>query len=256
MGMIVRVLEDESVNELGAQGFIEGFEAILPPTIKVERVKAAALQKSGWEQNTAVLIFGNGKGSIWDKILGDNGIRNVRNYVRQGGAYIGTCCGAMFVSQESKFGQIHRQRGIDFFQGKAIGPLRPIEDYQSVEGATAEKVNFVFGNNSISCSLYNQGGCYFEPTVLENPEWEVIGTYEESKKTAAVFCKVGKGVAFLLGAHMEFSPDPLERSYDERLKNLGAILRSQESFRKALFIQVAKILKLEKRPAAVEGMTN
>ena len=241
--MKIRALDDVSVNYLGPQGFIEGFQEVLPPTIKIERVTAAALRETGWEQDTAALIFGSGKGSTWDEILKEEGRRNVRNYVSAGGAYIGTCCGAMYVSEESSFGSIHKKRGIDFFHGKAIGPLRPVKDYQSVEAATAEKVNFVFGERSLSCLLYNQGGCYFEPTLLDNPNLQVIGTYEDSKP-AAVFCKVGKGLAFLLGPHMEFSPQPLEQSRDARLQALGATLRSQEAYRKVLFAEVAKILKL------------
>jgi biotin--protein ligase len=240
----VLIYDDLGVDYQSPQGFIDGFTEILDPTIKVERVSAQTLRSKGWEQNTCALVFGAGTPSIWDESLGPEGRENIRNFVAvHGGAYFGACSAAMFVAEQSEFGPLVKKRGIDFFPGKAIGPLKPIENYRDIAGATAEKVTFTFENTLLSGCLYNQGGCYFEPPTYNVENVQIVATYEDSKP-AAVFCKVGKGRAFLMGPHVEFSPKPLQHIPDPRIVKLARVLTSQETFRKAIFKGIARLLLL------------
>jgi len=240
----VLIYDDLGVDYQSPQGLIDGFKEILDPSIKVERVSAQTLRSQGWEKDTCALVFGAGTPSIWDESLGTEGRKNIRDFVAvHGGAYFGACSAAMFVAEQSQFGPMIKKRGIDFFPGKAIGPLKPVENYRDIAAASAEKVTFTFENTSLTGCLYNQGGCYFEPSIYDAENIQVIATYEDSKP-AAVFCKVGKGRAFLMGPHVEFSPKPLYHIPDPRIVNLARVLRSQESFRKAIFKGIATLLRL------------
>jgi biotin--protein ligase len=240
----VLIYDDLGVDYQSPQGFIEGFEEILDPSIKVERVTAQTLRTPGWEKTTRALVFGAGTASIWDESLGPEGRENIRNYVTEyGGTYIGACSGAMFVAEQSQFGSMIKKRGIDFFPGKTIGPLKDVENYRDPAAASAEKVTFTFENSVLSGHLYTQGGCYFEPSLFNAENVQVVATYSDSKP-AAVFCKVGKGRAFLMGPHVEFSPRPLQYVSDPRIEKLARILYAQESFRRTVFKGIATILRL------------
>jgi biotin---protein ligase len=240
----VRVYDDVGVDYLSPQGFIEDFQEILGPSTKVERVSAQTLRSKGWEDDTRALFFGGGIASTWDASLGAEGRENIRNFVAEhGGIYVGACSGAMFASKESRFGSIVKSRGIDFFQGRAIGPLNPVEDYRAPSAASAEKVTFTFENETLSGRLYNQGGCYFETSLCNKENVRIIGTYEDSRP-AAIFCKGGKGIAFLMGPHAEFSPKPILNSSDPHIIKLAKELKANESFRKNVLKGIATIARL------------
>ncbi len=77
---------------------VEGLEGATLDRLKPEQIAAGALQ--GYD----VVIFSGGSGSAQAKSLGDVGRERVREFVRNGGGYVGICAGAYLACSNFSWG--------------------------------------------------------------------------------------------------------------------------------------------------------
>jgi biotin--protein ligase len=221
---------------------------LLDPSISVVKVNGEYLRTEAWEDKTAVLVMGGGSCRNWDEQLQAEGIEKIERYVRGGGKYIGFCAGAYFASATSCFNLkgriIEKSRPLAFFPGNAVGPLVDEEDYLSLEAARAAEVSYKFRGIAEEGALYYQGGCLF---AMEggSAAVEIMSTYREIGKASAVFCKVGKGCAFLDGTHPEFVWEAsLGKGSCEIFSELVCKLSVQEVFRQRVWEEIGAKLGL------------
>jgi biotin--protein ligase len=221
---------------------------LLDPSISVVKVDGEYLRTKAWEDKTVVLVMGGGSCGYWDEELQEAGIEKIERYVKGGGRYIGICAGAYFASAESYFDMngtiVEKSRSLAFFPGRAIGPLADEDDYLSLRAARAAKVSYKFRGLAEDGALYYQGGCLFD--VEEGSDAvEVMSTYRDLGKAAAVFCKVGKGCAFLDGTHPEFVwQASLGKGSDKVFSDLVGKLSVQEVFRQRVWEEIRAKLAL------------
>ncbi|MBS3904010.1 MAG: hypothetical protein KGZ39_01620 [Simkania sp.] len=245
------IYDDVGVDRPSVEAIAQQLRRILDSSIVIKRVDGIHLATQSWEDRTVVLILGGGVCKEWDARLGELGIDKIHEYVSRGGRCIGLCSGAYFLSAESYFKQIgqlpiERKRSLAFFEGKAIGPLLPTEDYRSPSAAQAAKVVFMMKEKMEEGFLYYQGGCYFE-IEKDSPQTTIISRCQNltGEKVVAVSCRVNKGAAFLCGMHPEFVwPGSLKYASDPIIADLAGILSTQEEFRCQVWEEMGRTLGL------------
>jgi biotin--protein ligase len=231
------VFSDKGVCLPSAKALKKQLKTLLGPSISVFEVDGEYLRTQKWEDKTVVLAMGGGICSEWDQQLQAEGIQKIRNYVLGGGKYIGFCAGAYFASAKSCFGGVEKNRPLAFFPGRAVGPLVK-GDYLSLEGARATDVSFKIKGVSVDGALYYQGGCLFD-VEEDSTGVEIMGLYCCIGKAAAVFCKVGKGCAFLFGPHPEFNWQVcLSEGANKKYRHLVKKLSPQEPFREKVWEEI------------------
>lgn len=242
------VYMDKGVCLPSALALAEQLRSLLDPSVSVLKVDAHYLRTECWEDKTVVLGMGGGICSQWDENLREEGIAKIDQYVRGGGKFIGDCAGAYFASAESRFKLsdrlIEKNRMLRFFPGRAVGPLVETDDYLSLSAARSACVSFKIRGSWEEGSLYYQGGCLFD--VEEDfPDVEIMSTYRGLNKAASVFCRVGKGCAFLSGTHPEFQwSATLSEKTGSFYGGLVESLSSQEAFRKKVWDEIGTKLGL------------
>ncbi|HEX4839360.1 MAG TPA: BPL-N domain-containing protein [Rhabdochlamydiaceae bacterium] len=242
------VYSDKGVCLPSAKALEEQLKRLLGPTIAVIQVDGEYLRTQKWEDKTVVLAMGGGVCSEWDQQLQMEGIQKIQNYVRGGGKYIGFCAGAYFAAAKSCFGAVEKNRPLAFFPGKAVGPLVD-GDYLSLSGARAAEVSFKMKGVVVGGVLYYQGGCLFD-VEEDSAAVEIIGIYRGLEKAAAVFCRVGKGCAFLCGMHPEFKWSiDLSKGANKKYQLLVKKLSPHEMFREKVWEEIGNKLGLISRPS-------
>lgn len=167
-------------------------------------------------------------GNMYDyaQDISSEGKENIRNFVRDGGSYIGICGGAYFASEEVYWrGSRLPMTPLRLFSGKATGPINEIMAYPDY---TMCKMNLMnvdhpiaqYGRNFESV-LY-----YWGPALIPNPEANVtvLGNYDIGNQTAMLAFEYGCGKVFLIGTHPEIDEDSDrdEVSFGDELNDEGS----------------------------------
>jgi biotin---protein ligase len=154
--------------------------------------------------------------------LNGTGNRRIRQFVEEGGAYIGFCAGAYFGSARCEFEvgkslEVVGDRELAFFPGICRGSAFAGFKYGSEAGARAAELKV--NKESLATgavpdvfrSYYNGGGVFVDASKFSNKGIEVLATYTEHLSVesgegaaAILYCKVGEGAALLTGPHPEF----------------------------------------------------
>lgn len=155
-------------------------------------------------KSASLLIMPGGRDIPYDRALDGEKTEAIRQFVIEGGGYLGICAGAYFGSSFVDFDrggslEVIEERSMKFFSGTAIGP--ELEKgkfcYDSEKGAKLTPIFF----KEKSYSVYYNGGCSFEGGFKET-----LGIYEETKRPAIIKCLVGNGLVILSGVHIEYEP--------------------------------------------------
>jgi biotin--protein ligase len=113
-----------------------------------------------------------GRASPYAQKLNGEGNRRIRDYVENGGKYLGLCAGAYYAGAHVEFAQgtkneIIAERELGFFPEKVVGPALAEYDYHSEKGAKAARINRL-DKNSKSVVYYNGGGFFAQATTYPN----------------------------------------------------------------------------------------
>ncbi len=146
-----------------------------------------------------IIWFPGGFAAEYKNFIPDHS--NIRSFVREGGAFIGSCAGAYYA------GDILRWHGTDYeyplklFDGRGIGPLAGLIAWGEIDTFNLEAdhpVNADFGD---SLDMYYFDGPYFD---TYNPDSvEVLARYAVNDKPAVIAGRYDNGKYLLLGPHPE-----------------------------------------------------
>jgi len=217
-------------------------------THEIQKISKDFFVQPSWEASTALLIFPGGRDLPYVEALHKEPLRRIKQFVEEGGKYLGICAGAYFACDSIEFAkgeplEVTGERALKFFPGKGIGPAykEPAFSYGHESGACIAKLK-TFLPSSKNLGVYFNGGCFFQQT-LQDPSIETLAQYEELEQTpsAIVKCKVKKGLAILSGVHPEFSA--LQEEAKSLMKaDIYASLLEQESIRSMLLSDIFKAL--------------
>ena len=196
---------------------------LLSPNYAVIPVTGDMIIKEPWIPTCAAIVFPGGADQGYCSTLNGAGNRRIRQFVENGGLYIGFCAGGYYGSKRCEFEvgnkilEVIGDRELGFYPGVARGCAFPGFIYHSERGARAcqlkvDKSVLTAGSipNTFQ-SYYNGGGVFVDAVKYKDQGVEVLASYTDAlavdagEGTAAiVYCKVGKGAALLTGPHPEF----------------------------------------------------
>lgn len=229
----------------------------LSPLYSIQSAGADILANEPWEAHTKLLVVPGGRDLPYLAALKGRAITRVKEYVGNGGRYLGVCAGAYFACSSIAFAEddaalaVVGDRPLQLVRGRAVGPTFPGFEYHSEKGAHLAQLNYydARGGEMGSGGVYVNGGCAFE---LHDSLGVVLATYAHNGAVAAY----QTGNAVVTGLHPEFSL----RSVPANLLVSGedeAIVQKMEQARIAHFRTLLATLALQLKPvdeAKPEGL--
>lgn len=172
----------------------------------VEMTDATAIRRGVLQERCQLLVLPGGRDLPYCSRLSGTGNKNIRDFVRRGGSYLGLCAGGYYGASYVKFAvgdpvlEVMGSRELKFYPGVAWGPTFPGFCYDSNAGALAVPISLQpaakllgklchFKDSSPLFMHYNGGGhfCDSERVDMHNNEDEafptniqVLATYDTS----------------------------------------------------------------------------
>ncbi len=158
------------------------------------------------------IFFPGGFAAEYKNYIADHS--NIRDFIEQGGLFVGSCAGAYYASDVLRWKGTDYEYPLELFKGKAIGPL-------TGHIAWGEPGTFKLNHNhpankdfEPTLDFYYFDGPYFE-VYYEFASLEILASYEVNNKPAIIAGRYGEGKYLLLGPHPE-----LGRSRDNASINI------------------------------------
>lgn len=139
---------------------IKSLKSLLSTRYDVIPVDDQVLCKSPWEASTQLVVMPGGKDLQFLNALEPEGICKIKEYVNQGGKYLGLCAGAYFACSKLEFElnrpfyEVSGSRPLGFCPGIAIGSVTPRFEYGSEVNAQALSIN---NDDNVSLNVYVNG---------------------------------------------------------------------------------------------------
>ena len=145
---------------------VESLRRALRPTLLVDTIGYADILEGNWTENCKMLVMPGGADLPYCRHLNGPGNVLIRNFVEQGGTYLGLCAGAYYACSRVEFElgtalEVAGDRELCFYPGTAYGSIYKGFDYQSEKGAVAAPIRFrntLQGNQWDECKDYINGG--------------------------------------------------------------------------------------------------
>lgn len=176
------------------------------PEIKVTKVTGKEIAE-GALKDFDVVIFSGGSGSKEAAALGDAGRENVRNFVREGGGYVGICAGAYLACTGFSW-------GVGVLNAKTVSPkwLRGKGEVEveftplapGITGLDAGKKTIRYANGPIITADKREGIAPFEPLAIFRTE---LAEHDSPKGAMVDSPAIVRGV-FGKGRVISSSPHP------------------------------------------------
>ena len=159
--------------------------------------------------NFSILCIPGGDMYEYAQDISQKGKNKIRDFLIDGGGYIGICGGAYFASEKVIWkGDQLSMTPLGIFKGTASGPNDEIVPYPDFDVC---RMNIVDHNHSITLSepdsvwmLY-----YWGPILVPNNDTEVtvLGRYNSGNQPSMIALNYGLGRVFLIGTHPEIEED-------------------------------------------------
>jgi biotin--protein ligase len=158
------------------------------------------------------------------RTLNGEGNRRIRQFVSNGGAYLGFCAGGYYGSSRCEFEVGNRtmevvgDRELQFYPGTCRGPAFAGFQYNSEEGTRAAELSVVkhaFTNGgalpAVFRSYANGGSVFVDAEKYSNRGVEILAHYTEHLNVdsgvgaaAVVYRRINQGAVILTGPHPEY----------------------------------------------------
>ncbi|KAI8097635.1 biotin-protein ligase [Halteromyces radiatus] len=253
----------------------QSLKALLGHAYDIIHVDATVLRSEPWETHCAMLVIPGGRDLPYCQDLQGEPNQRIRQYVENGGRYLGICAGAYYGSSFIEFEKndpimsVCGSRELKFYPGVSRGTTYPGFVYNSELGARSIPILLnqsllspfyeqSLGNNAhaflnSSIHMYYNGGGYFvqadryakdnnnsgvKVEVLARFEYPGICT-DETHPAAVVQCHIGQGHALLIAIHPEYDAVPSDLENPDATDALKAIIKDliQSKVDRKLFLR-------------------
>jgi len=198
----------------------------LSPNYAVLTVTGDVLIKEPWANTCALLVIPGGADLPYCRTLNGEGNRRIRQFVQNGGAYLGFCAGGYYGSSRCEFElgnpsmEVVGDRELQFYPGICRGPAFPGFQYNSEEGTRAAELSVekhAFANGgalpSVFRSYANGGSVFVDAPKYRDRGVEILAHYTEhlyvksgEGAAAVIYRRFGQGSVILTGPHPEYGP--------------------------------------------------
>ncbi len=243
---VIYIYKDVGNSQSALLQAVNTFKTVSPSSFTVKTIDAKEVIKNNWSRDAALFVMPGGADLPYVKKLNGKGNFYIKNYVKNGGAYLGLCAGAYYASLQVEFDkngalEVLGIRELAFFNGKSIGPVLAKYDYKTQSGARAAKIKITSSNLKEATIYYNGGGYFNNADKIKNVK--VMGYYS-NQKPAIISIKYDKGYVVLSGVHFEYDSSLLDPK-DPFLVKLIPELNSSNKNRLVLLNNVLKELHIE-----------
>lgn len=223
--MNVLIYEGNGTSTDSVQQAYTTLKSLLGHAYDIIKVNATTLNTEPWQESCSLLVIPGGRDTPYCKDLNSS---KIKQYVQEGGRYLGFCAGAYFASQDIEFEkdtelQVIGPRDLGFYPGTSRGTMYPGFVYNSEKGARAVPVYSKQQNKSIK-AYYNGGGYFVHPEQYDHVKvictFEKKGLSDEKEPAAGVLCTVGKGSALLFGFHPEYDVRTVDLSENDQQEDI------------------------------------
>ena len=244
----VLVYSGPGVSPLSLSHTLLTLSLLLVPNYTVQPATPELLSTQPWEPACALLVIPGGRDLPFVEELSKRTLvaRRIREWVRNGGRYLGLCAGAYFASAEVSFDvggsmEVKGERELAFYKGICRGPTYPGFAYAAESGSKAVNLVLADGRN-IKHIYYNGGGNFVSP-----PKEQIVARYETGE-VAVVHIKEGKGQVLLCSVHPEYPlDDPPARDAIDKLAGgvSGEERKRSEEARRAWCVELLQLIGLK-----------
>ena len=180
----------------------------------ITALSAADITAGSWQNDARCLIIPGGADIPYGAALNGLGNQRIRDYVENGGLYIGICAGAYYGARRIAFDQhkptaIVADRELGFFPGTVIGPHWA--DYVVGHHAGSRAVRTYCAKKwqtSPWDAYINGGGCFVLDASTDCHAVTPVA-WDHRGNLMMVLMSIGKGRVFLSSAHWEYDPQNL-----------------------------------------------
>lgn len=141
--------------------------------------------------------------------LSSTGKTHIKNFINNGGGYIGICGGGYFAGETVIWrGNQLSTSPLGIFPGTTSGPIDdivPYPDYGMCTITITDTIHPITTSEPDSFSVLYYWGPEFIPNT--NADIDTLGTYDFEGKIAITSFTYGSGRVFLIGPHPEFEED-------------------------------------------------
>lgn len=237
---------DKGVALQAFQCMKECLSRLAAETYTLRILSAAEVIEGAWRHDACLFVMPGGADEPYARKLAGTGNARIREFVKNGGSYLGVCAGAYYgcaqiVFDEGAPSEIIEKRELCFFDGTAAGPVFPPYDPKSNRGCRAARIE----SGRTAFDVYFNGGCTFLPR-REGKGFSVMANYAEANAAPAVISAAcGAGRAVLSGVHFEYAPERMNMD-DVWQAPLRDVLQKSEQARIDFINNVAEELRLER----------
>ncbi len=139
-------------------------------------------------------------------VINDFGEENIIEFVNKGNLYIGSCAGGYYASDSTIWEENEKyDNPLDFFDGKAIGPLDELAPWPSYTYTNIylNKEFEAFSTLPDTMEMFYYGGGYYEPNDQLSENAIVLATYAHNGEYMALLENIGNGYYLITGCHPE-----------------------------------------------------
>ena len=197
---------------------------LLADSFETISINPAQINSGELSAELAAIVFPGGADVPYDRALTDAGIKHIRNFVENGGLYVGVCAGSSFAGKAVDFtcadgAKICESRRLKFFQGIVQGPAYGNYIKNSHESAKLVELKI---QAKIYQAYFNGGGHFIADASFKDSE--ILATYADSDLPAALHLNIGNGQVFLCAFHPEYNNDFLHKPVNAKENGSEALL--------------------------------
>jgi glutamine amidotransferase-like uncharacterized protein len=208
-------------NDAGtSQTCIKSLEALLGHH-EIIKVNAEDIMSGAAFENLYALIMPGGADLPYCEKLTEPALQNIRDYIENGGNYIGICAGAYFACTAIEYNkgqtdEICGPRALGLVNAIAYGSHPQLAPYYDDTINTASVVNLIDQFGVPTHSFYHGGPAF----ALNDPDVRVVTQYAEIDNVppAVITKQIGAGNVLLVGVHPEMTESAIA-SYDVANEN-------------------------------------
>jgi len=174
--------------------------------VDADRISAAEINDGEWVDDYDAIWFPGGYAWYYTRHIRNNGQEAIRQFVNDGGVYVGVCAGAFFAADIIVWEGDTINYPLDLFDGTAIGPLEDIAEWPN---HTMTELN-LNEDHSSEPDIENAGyQLYYGGPYLERGDTaiESLAKYSETGLCCALTSNYGDGKLLLIATHPEIEED-------------------------------------------------
>jgi glutamine amidotransferase-like uncharacterized protein len=242
----IYVYQGPGVSQESLQQAVATLQENLGKTYAIQTIGPAAVIQGDWVHQAVLFVMPGGADLPYVKALTGKGNAVIKQYVADGGAYLGLCAGAYYASAQVQFDkggplQVLGKRELSFFPGVAIGPAVAPYDYATNSGARAALIQLRDKKQAVP--LYFNGGPYFAHAT-HFKKVQVFGWYVvpgSKPLPAMLLIRYGQGRVVLSGVHFEYDPKRMNPA-DPNIAKLLPVLETSQNARQQLITSILEWL--------------